>query len=1012
MTVTVPDASTLEPRVKEIGRQIFAALADQRPHIYQTDWWQGQALEWAMRDEAFKVQLFRFVDVFPTLRHHQQVAEHLKEYFEHPSGELPRALRWGLKAAEPGHVTTRPAAAAIGHNIHAMAERFIAGHDAAAALPVLKRLRDQRMAFTLDVLGEASLSREEAEAYQRRYLELLRELPSQVAAWEPDPVLDDSPWGPLPRVNVSLKVTSLYSQIDPVDFEGSKAALLDRLRPLFRVARDNGAFLNLDLEQFRYRDLTYAVFTDLLLEDEFRAFPHAGIVVQAYLRDADTDVHHLIELAEQRGTPVTVRLVKGAYWDHETVAARQAHWPAPVFVHKVDSDAQFERMTRLLTEHSDVVRPALGTHNIRSMAQALATVRGAGLPDSTLEIQMLHGMAEPVKHAMVQMGLRVREYVPVGELVPGMAYLVRRLLENTANESFLRQTFVEGTRQEELLAAPLATPDLGGVTPTRTDVHPTDPVTPAVFVNEPHADFSREEARTDMYAALDEVRGQLGRHYPLVIGGREVDTRRVITSVNPARPAEVLGTVASASPTEADAAVAAAAAAFPAWRDASPARRAAVLFKAADLMRRERYRLSALMVLEAGKTWRDADADTAEAIDFLEYYGREARRLGEPRRLDDVPGERDVLFYEPRGVAAVISPWNFPVAILTGMASAALVAGNTAILKPANPTPLVAWEVFRLLREAGLPDGVLAFLPGPGAEVGSYLVNHPGVDVLAFTGSQAVGLQLIRDAAQTHPDQRNVKRVIAEMGGKNAIIIDADADLDAAVEGTTTSAFGYAGQKCSACSLAIVVGEIHDDFVGRLVKAARSLPMGDPAEPGTRLGPVITAEARDKIRSYIEIGIREATLAPVASGPLDESGATSEGYWVEPHVFVDVAPSATIAREEIFGPVLSVLRASDFDSALAIAGGTSYGLTGGVYSRSPLNIHKAYREFRVGNLYVNRGITGATVGRQPFGGSRMSGVGSKAGGPDYLLQFTEPRVVTENTLRRGFAPSEEIMGQI
>ncbi len=1003
------DSAGLEPLVKEIGREIFTALADQRPHVYQSEWWQGTALEWAMRDEAFKVQLFRFVDVFPALADSEQVAKHVQEYFEHPGGDLPRPLRWGLKAAEPGHVTSRLAALAIGHNLHAMAERFIAGRDATAALPTLRHLRDERMAFTLDVLGEASLGDAEADAYQARYLELLRELPRAAATWPDDPQLDESPWGPLPRVNVSIKLTSLYSQIDPADFEGSKAALLERLRPIFRLARDQGAFVNLDLEQYRYHDLTYSVFKALLLDDEFRDYPHAGIVVQAYLRDAEADLRGLIDLARERGVPITVRLVKGAYWDYETVIAEQEHWPSPVFAHKVDSDAQFERLTEMMVAESRSVRPALGTHNIRSMAHGIAAVRAAGLPDGTLEIQMLHGMAEPVKHAVVKMGLRLREYVPVGEVVPGMAYLVRRLLENTANESFLRQTFVEGAAQQALLAEPLPSPDLGKPPATVTDVHATDPAKPGLFVNEPHADFSRGSCRRQMTEALDHIAAGLGAHRPLVIGGQEVDTGRTITSMNPARPTQVIGTVAGASTVEAEQAVAAGAQAFPAWRDTPVARRAAVLFRAADLMRRARWRISALMVLEAGKPWREADADTTEAIDFLEYYGREALRLGEAQRLDDVPGERDLLFYEPRGVAAVISPWNFPVAILAGMTSAALVAGNSVIMKPAGPTPLLAWEVFRLLREAGAPDGALSFLPGPGGEIGAFLAGHPGVDLIAFTGSREVGLSILRDASVVHPGQRNVKRVVCEMGGKNAIIVDADADLDAAVEGAATSAFSYSGQKCSACSRAIVVGDRYDDFVRRLVGAAESLRIGDPSLPGTRVGPVITRDAAEKILGYIEIGRGEGRLALAVPGLAPGLDMETAGYFIGPHVFTDVAPTARIAQEEIFGPVLVVLRARDFDEALAIANGTPYGLTGGVYSRSPDNIRQAYREFRVGNLYINRGITGAMVGRQPFGGSRMSGVGSKAGGPDYLLQFLEPRVVTENTLRRGFAPSEEVM---
>jgi len=1001
MAIVVADAAAVEAATQRIGRELFAALEDQRPSVFHSDYWQGQALEWAMRDEDFKTRLFRFVDVFPNLKGADAVAQHVQEYFAHPSGELPAALRWGLKVASPGHLTTRIAAKAVDYNIHAMARRFIAGTDAADAIPALRKLRDEHMTFTLDVLGEAVLSAPEADQYEARYLDLLERLPAEAARWEPDPVLDEAPWGPLPRVNVSLKITSLYSQIDPIDFEGSKAAVLERLRPLFRLAREKQVFLNLDLEQYRYHGLTYAIFRQLLLEEEFRDYPHAGVVVQAYLRDAVPDMQALLELVRERGTPITVRLVKGAYWDYETVSAEQQHWPVPVFTRKADTDATYENLTGFMLHHWEGLRPAVASHNIRSLAHAMATAEVLGLPPGALEVQMLHGMAEPVKRAIVERGLRLREYVPVGEVVPGMAYLVRRLLENTANESFLRQTFVEHAEQDRLLAPPRSTPDRTTQPPPRLDVHPTDEHAPGAFVNEPHADFAREVNRTDMERALADVRRTFGRHHPLLIGGRKVETADVITSLNPAAPDEVVGTTASAGLDEASEALRVARQAFPAWRDTPPAKRADILFGAADLMRRGRFRLAALEVYEAGKTWREADADVAEAIDFLEYYGRDMRRLAVPQRLHDVPGEIDLYLYEPRGVAVVIAPWNFPLAILTGMTAAALVAGNTVVMKPANPTPLIAWELARLLGEAGLPAGALAYLPGPGRLIGDFLVEHPEVDLIAFTGSREVGLSILAKSAVLRAGQRGIKRVIAEMGGKNAIVVDADADLDVAVEATVTSAFSFSGQKCSACSRTILLDPIHDEFVARLVNAAASMVVGDPAHPGTRVGPVINEEAFDKIHAYIKQGRREATLALSAPAP-------STGYFIGPHVFVDVDPGLTIAREEIFGPVLSVLRARDFDHALSLALDSDYALTGGLFTRSPEHIQRAYREFQVGNLYINRGVTGAMVGRQPFGGFKMSGVGSKAGGPDYLRQFLEPRTITENTLRRGFAPPESL----
>ena len=500
-------------------------------------------------------------------------------------------------------------------------------------------------------------------------------------------MIDEAAWGPLPRVNLSLKITSLYSQIDPVDFDGSVAAVKDLLRPILRKAIATGAALTLDLEQFRHRDLTLEVFTSLLDEEEFLDYHDAGVVLQAYLRDADQDLARLVTWARRRGRPFNLRLVKGAYWDYETVIAAQEGWPVPVFTHKPDTDAMYERLTRTMLEAADVVRPAFASHNVRSLAVAIETARSLGLAQDAFELQMLHGMGDPIKTAVGGMGLRVREYAPVGELIPGMAYLVRRLLENTANDSFLRQTFVEGAAIEDLVKPPETSADFGAAPRRLPEVRPTEPAAPGAFRNQPHADFSRHEHRDAYDAALAVVRGRIGAHYPLRIGGRDIETARTLDSVNPAAPDEVIGTVAYGGRAEAEAAVAAARAALPAWRDATPLDRASVLFRAAELMRAETMELSALMTLEAGKTRREANGDVDEAVDFLEYYGREMLRLGTPRRMGHVPGEHNVYFYQPRGVALVVAPWNFPLAILTGMTSAALVAGNPVIVKPAGPTP-------------------------------------------------------------------------------------------------------------------------------------------------------------------------------------------------------------------------------------------------------------------------------------------------------------------------------------
>lgn len=519
------------------------------------------------------------------------------------------------------------------------------------------------------------------------------------------------------------------------------------------------------------------------------------------------------------------------------------------------------------------------------------------------------------------------------------------------------------------------------------------------FQNEPITDFSRKENRDAFQTALDDVAGQLGGEYPLVIDGKATETRKKIVSLNPSHRKQTVGTVASAMAEHAEQAIAAARRSYDAWRVAPADQRAEYLEVMAAEMRNRRFELAAWEVHECGKPWADADGDVAEAIDFLTYYAQQMRDLAVPMQAD-YPGEENTHIYRPRGVCVIIAPWNFPLAILTGMTAAALVSGNTVIMKPAEQSSVVAAQLMTIARDAGLPRGVLNYLPGVGEEIGPILVGSPDVDIIAFTGSRGVGLSINKLAANTDPRQSGVKRVIAEMGGKNAIIIDEDADLDEAVQGVLQSAFGYSGQKCSACSRVIVHAACYEPFLQRLKQATESLKVGPAEDPGTSIGPVIDKESAERIGDYIEIGKSECrTVLETDVGKL-----ASEGFYVGPHIFADVDPESRIAQQEIFGPVVAVIKADNLDRAIDFANSTEYALTGGMYSRSPKNLERARRELQVGNLYLNRGITGALVHRHPFGGYKYSGIGSKAGGRDYLLQFLIPVTISENTLRRGFAP--------
>jgi 1-pyrroline-5-carboxylate dehydrogenase len=519
-----------------------------------------------------------------------------------------------------------------------------------------------------------------------------------------------------------------------------------------------------------------------------------------------------------------------------------------------------------------------------------------------------------------------------------------------------------------------------------TTLTPLDQIAP--FKNEAVKDFTDPADAAAMRSALASVRERLGAHYPLVIDGRKLETEKKIRSLNPANPQEVVGLTSAASKEQANAAIEAAGKAFKSWKHRTPAERAEFIFKAAALLRERRFAYDALLVYEVGKSWVEADGDIAESLDFLEFYAREALRYAQPQPIVPIAGEQNELVYIPLGVGAVIPPWNFAGAIMMGMTAAAIVTGNTVVLKPSSDSAIIAAWFVDLLHEVGVPPGVVNFIPGSGSEIGDLIVTHPQIRFISFTGSKEVGLRINELAAKPQAGQKWIKRVVAEMGGKDSIVVAADADVDAAVEGVAVSAFGFSGQKCSACSRAIVEQSIYDEFVDKLRKRVAKIAVGDPSDPAVFMGPVVNESALESIGRYIEKGRREGRL--IAGG----GRAGAQGYFIEPTVIADVAPDATIAQEEIFGPVLAVIKAKDYDDALAIANNTEFGLTGSLYTRDEKKIQRAREEFFVGNLYFNRKSTGAMVGAHPFGGFNMSGTDSKAGGRDYLLLFMQAKTMS------------------
>jgi len=509
------------------------------------------------------------------------------------------------------------------------------------------------------------------------------------------------------------------------------------------------------------------------------------------------------------------------------------------------------------------------------------------------------------------------------------------------------------------------------------------------YKHEPFTDFTLQENNNEFKKALEVVQAELGKDYPLVIGGEAITTTEKIVSINPANKEEVIGRVSKADQELAEKAMQVALSTFNTWKKEDPEVRADILFRAASIIRRRKHEFSGYLVKEAGKPWKEADADTAEAIDFLEFYARQMVQLKDGAPVQSREGEVNKFNYIPLGVGVIISPFNFPLAIMAGTAAAAIVAGNTILLKPANNTPVIAAKFVEVMKEAGLPEGVLNYVPGSGAEIGDYLVDHPKTRFVSFTGSREVGCRIYERAAKVQPGQIWLKRVIAEMGGKDTVVVDKDADLDLAASSIVYSAFGFSGQKCSAGSRAVVHQDVYEEVLEKAVTLTKTLTMGDPTDVGTYMGPVIDQASYNKITSYIEIGKEEGKL--MAGGEADDS----KGYFIQPTIFADVDEKARLMQEEIFGPVVAFCKARDFDHMMEIANNTDYGLTGALLSNTPAHIERAKEEFHVGNLYFNRGCTGAIVGYHPFGGFNMSGTDSKAGGPDYLILHMQAKTTSE-----------------
>lgn len=930
------DRVRLAPFASGIGRQIQA-----RVNAFYSAFTQSLAQDWDLLN-----RLMRFVDVLPVLDSPQEVRRHFREYFPNPSPAYPKSFNFCVQSAQSPALPDFLFAKATREAVRLMAKRFVAGVDTKKTLRRFTEMAENGRGVIADILGEAVVSDFEADRMLSKYLELIEALSNHAPFLRASAVqgVRNRPFktfnlkqGAL--IQIALKLSSLvpYAQWNAAAPEVTGEHAKKRLRILLDAilgAEKKGIAVSLaiDPEEFEYRDLTVRVFKEILSEERYRRMERVGIGLQTYLTDSLEIIRGLAQWSLERranggGHSVLIRLVKGAYWDFENLRSAQYGYPLPVYQNKNETDASMESAIDLVSDHSEL-RLAVASHNIRTIAYAMAKAEEKNVP---FEIQMLYGMAEDLQDALVKEGVAVHVYSPVGDLIEGMAYLARRIIENSSQQSFLLQQSL-GRDPQALLADPAALP---------STAKPSLPKNSATFENEPLIDFSQEKNRIAVTNALQGLS---------------------LTGISPVAPQSVASRVAAAR------------AAQKAWQVISIQHRAELLRKTAQLMREHRSELTALILSEAAKPLREADADVAEAIDFLEFYASDALRI---------QNENPNSHFNAIGVAAIIAPWNFPLAILTGMASAALVAGNAVLLKPSHQTPRIAARFLDLCLKAGFPQNVVQLLAGD-KKIGEALVDAEP-DLVAFTGSRDVGLSIYRRLAGAG------KRVIAEMGGKNALILDSDADPDQSIKTVLHSKFGYGGQKCSALDRVIFIGDArrYQRFCKRLVEAMACMPVGDAADFKNFYGPVIDEAAAARLRQLLsDKSPNDARfLYDGRTHPITDLNPRLMG----PSLLEVSNPNSDWFQEEFFGPILTILRTDGRESAVALAHHSQFGLTGGVETRSPANERFFKEAFHaVGNLYLHRPQTGARVGRQPFGGTKLSGIGGfKAGGRDYLWQFWE-----------------------
>jgi RHH-type proline utilization regulon transcriptional repressor/proline dehydrogenase/delta 1-pyrroline-5-carboxylate dehydrogenase len=996
-----------EQRCRDIGQEIFERAEAAEPRPWHVDFWADLMMQWSTSDPHLKTQLFRFIEVLPALTSTPAVARHIKEYLGSTRDQWPPMIQWlldfrrlsGLRANLLTTIARRAATT--------MAGRFVSGSNALEAVRTIESLRANNMAFTIDLLGEATNSESAADEHRDIYIDLIESLSPVAQNWKHNPQIDEGPTGPMPKVNVSIKLTALDAHYDPIDPQRSIEQANARLRPVLRAAINHNAFINIDMESYRYKDITFRHFAELMMEPEFRLYPHFGIVVQAYLRSAEQDLQNMLDLADRRGTTFAIRLVKGAYWDHEVVLAVQADTTPPVWTQKWQSDATYEKLAKRMLAANQTIRPAFASHNVRSLAVIMTEAERLGLSHRNFELQMLYGMGGPLKNALASMNQCLRIYSPYGQFVPGMAYLIRRLLENTANDSFLKQSFSDHASRDLLLANPavIQPPSAPLPTPQYSELDKDIPMLsfhPTTMTN-----FNCEENRSAMTSAIYNACRHHHKKLPLILNGRQTNTEHNISLRNPADPKDNIAEVSLATPAHADQSVATARNALDLRAQSPTAQRVAIIHKVIDHLKENRTDWAAKLIRSIGKTWREADAEVADAIDHATLYTEQMQRIDANPRRRTLPGQENTISFAPRGVTVAWTSWTSPLSTIFASASAALVTGNPIIIKPATRGAPIAYDVVDLLLKSGAPAGAIQLLfdDGQSDQIGMKLVEHPEVDTIVYFGPQDPGHKVMNAASTVRPGQRRIKQIAAVLDGFNPIIVDDDANLEEAVTGTLASAFRFAGQHPTSCGQVIILDDVYEEFTHRIKENITSLVIGAPSSPATMMGPVIDDSAKQTILQSIK-----SHLAAGADRIIGENEfQIPDGNYIAPTILNhsnDIDSVNETRPSLVRGPVLWARRAIDFDHAIEMINKDGLAVVAALYSRSPSRIESARTRLDAGTLFINQPMTQSRVDIHPIGFARLGGTGAKYGTAEWLQTFLKPKTISENTVRHGFAPAD------